>query len=130
MYIKKRFEDAAAADPDTSDRRSIKRRHLIYYLRVWDTATEQVIGHVVDITTEGLMLISDREISLNQTFDLELRWNGGEQGERTIAFRAQSRWIDNDVNPAFYDIGFKLLEDSKSVLEPIAELIDNYGFND
>ncbi len=49
---------------DLSDRISIKRRHLIYYLRVWNNKEDKVLGHVVDITTEGLMLISEQEIPL------------------------------------------------------------------
>lgn len=130
MYIKKPFEQDEVVEKAPSDRRGIKRRHLIYYLRVWDKASDRVLGHVVDITTEGMMLISEQPIPLQKSFELEVRWQDADKGEQRLPFLAESRWSDNDVNPAFYDVGFKLLEDSKKVLDPIAELIENYGFSD
>ena len=39
------------------ERRRLKRRHLIYYLRVFNQATDQLIGHLVDLTTEGTLTV-------------------------------------------------------------------------
>ncbi len=115
---------------DPSDRRSVKRRHLIYYLRVWDKDNDKVLGHVVDITTDGLMLISEQEIPLEQNFQLEIRFLDPEKGEKTIAFSAVSRWRSKDINPNFVDTGFQLLDAEKAVLKPIQDLINRYGFHD
>ena len=35
------------------NRRSEKRRHLIYYLQVFNSETDQFLGNLVDITPEG-----------------------------------------------------------------------------
>ncbi len=55
-------------------KRSQKRWHLIYYLRVFDRDTNEMIGHLVNITTEGIMLISDQTIDLDKTFHLRMLW--------------------------------------------------------
>jgi len=115
-------------DIDSDDRRTIKRRHLIYYLRVWDLKTEQLLGHIVDINTGGFMLISEKQIEPDQTFELEIRWNTPDKEELRIQFQAISRWSTNDVNPAFFDSGFELIGAAEEVLEPIREMITEYGF--
>jgi hypothetical protein len=106
------------------------RRHLIYYLRVWDRKTKQLLGHIVDINTGGFMLISEQEIKPEQTFDLEIRWNTPDDKNLKIEFQAESRWSSNDVNQDFFDTGFKLLGQDEKVLEPISEMIEEYGFQD
>ncbi|VAX09037.1 hypothetical protein MNBD_GAMMA26-2259 [hydrothermal vent metagenome] len=129
MFIKNRLESANHAD-EANGRRAIRRRHLIYYLRVWDMANNEVLGHIVDITTEGIMLISDQQIELNKEYDLEIRWNDAEGDAKTIRFKAESCWSHLDINTSFHDTGFHLIEATPEVLDPIHELIDEYGFND
>ncbi len=113
---------------DSDDRRSIKRRHLIYYLRVWDLKTDQLLGHIVDINTGGFMLISEKPIEPDQTFGLELHWNAPDDSEIRIQFQAISRWSSNDINQAFFDTGFELIGQVEDVLKPIREMIEEYGF--
>ena len=51
------------------EKRSLKRWHLIFYLRVFDQDTGALVGHVVDINTGGMMLISDNPITTDTDFD-------------------------------------------------------------
>jgi hypothetical protein len=129
MYTKKPFE-LDKAQSDEEGRRSIRRRHLIYYLRVWDLESGAVLGHIVDITTEGIMLFSDRPIDPGRTYHLAIRWNNAEGGEEKIQFQAESRWSRPDINDAFYDTGFRIIGGSMDVFVPILDLIDEYGFSD
>ncbi len=115
---------------ENDDRRTVMRRHLIYYLRVWDLKSDKLLGHIVDINTGGFMLISEKRVEQNKEFDLEIRWNTPDDQEIKIQFQAESRWSSNDVNPAFYDTGFKLVGPSDDVLEPIRKMIEEYGFQD
>jgi hypothetical protein len=127
MYFGERHSPNKA---QSDDRRAVMRRHLIYYLRVWDVNTDKLLGHIVDINTGGFMLVSEKKIEAEQAFDLEIRWNSPEDEEIKIQFKAESRWSSNDVNSAFFDTGFKLLGPTDDVLEPIKKMIDEYGFQD
>ncbi len=127
MYFGERYNSSKA---ESDDRRAVMRRHLIYYLRVWDKNTNKLLGHIVDINTGGFMLISEKKIELEQALDLEIRWNDPDDNEIKIEFKAESRWSSNDVNSAFFDTGFKLLGPTDDVLEPIKKMIEEYGFQD
>ncbi|MCW8945130.1 MAG: PilZ domain-containing protein [Sedimenticola sp.] len=130
MYFGKKYASANHDDTVADDRRAIHRRHLIYYLRVWDTATNNQLGHVVDINIDGLMLISEKPIETGKEFELELRWQNMEGEPDTLRFRAVSRWSHNDVNKDFYDTGFQLIDPTEEVLDPIRDMIQQYGFGD
>jgi hypothetical protein len=131
MYMKRPSEHNLEANrhrPD--DRRTIKRRHLIFYLRVWELEADRPLGHVVDITSEGLMLISEQPIPVGQEYALEVRLPDTEGAEIPMHFRAVCRWCDNDINPSFYDSGFEFLEKQPKDIATIRSLIEAYGFHD
>ena len=130
MYIKRPSEHNRANSPKPDDRRAIKRRHLIFYLRVWEPASDRLLGHVVDITSEGLMLISDQRIPTGREYQLEVRLPDTEGAPKPLRFKAACRWSDNDVNPAFYDSGFEFLEKTPEAIDTIKQMVEAYGFQD
>ncbi len=44
------------------ERRKIKRRHLLYFGRVYDETARKLLGYLVDITESGFMLLSEEPI--------------------------------------------------------------------
>ena len=90
-----------------AEQRKHDRKHMINYLRVIDRNTEELVGNLVDITTEGCMLISDDPIETGADFELKLDLPEEIRG-RQITFDAHSRWCKSDVNPEFYDTGLRL----------------------
>ena len=130
MYFGKRYETAPQGDTVADERRTMHRRHLIYYLRVWDSKTEQLLGHIVDIHIDGFMLVSEKPIETGKEFDLEIRWHPPEEEMQTLQLQATSRWSSNDVNPDFFDTGFQLLDTSEEVLQPVQEIIRELGFGE
>ncbi len=130
MYIKKPFQHDEDRQKTEDDRRQIKRRHLIYYLRVWDTDYEQLLGHVVDISSEGLMLLSDQPIPKDKEFSMEIRLPDLEGNPQKIDFRAACCWSSNAVNQSFYDSGFSFLNSAPEAIDTVRQLIKEYGFKD
>lgn len=112
------------------ERRKVKRRHLIYYLRVFDRTTGRQIGHVVDLTADGLMLMSERPIRVGRTIPMRMALPGDGRSEETLEFEATSLWASQDVNPDFYDTGFKVEGLTRKQLARIETLIEDYGFRD
>ena len=55
------------------ERRNVRRRPLVYYLRAWDSMNSQMLGHIVDFTSHGLMLISEEPIQVGEEYSLEVR---------------------------------------------------------
>lgn len=110
--------------------RSLKRRHLIYYLRVFDRSSGELVGHLVDVTAQGMMLISEAplptEAELHLRMDLPPRLFESEVWE----IRARSIWSRPDVNPSFWDTGLRFLGFTRRDELVVSDLVRYYGLND
>lgn len=115
---------------DTIEKRQVKRRHLVFYLRVFDGRSGRVLGHVVDISAEGIMLLSDVPIETNEIHRLRMRMPSEMTDSNEILFTATSRWCKRDENPDFYITGFQMHDLTEEHKSQIATLIEGYSFND
>jgi len=111
-------------------KRKMKRRHLIYYLRVYDKKTEALIGHLADITTDGIMIMSESPVQTGVDFSFRMTLPAEIEGNKEICFEASSIWSKKDVNPDFYASGFKISNIDLKDSALIEELIVSYGFRD
>ncbi|MCE1255721.1 MAG: PilZ domain-containing protein [Anaerolineae bacterium] len=112
------------------NKRKLKRRHLIYYLRVFDQTNSQLVGHLVDITQEGLMLISEQPLNINETYHFRMILPSEILSKVELTFTATVVWSKKDVNPDFFATGFSLGDISTEDVMIIESLIHRYGFND
>lgn len=112
------------------NQRKIPRRHLIFYLRVFDRETGVQVGNLVDITAEGVMLVSEHPFELGNLYRFRMELPAEVFAEGRLDFDAECLWSGNDVNPEFYDSGFRLPDLGEDALLCIRYLIDMYGFTD
>ena len=110
--------------------RQAKRSNLVFYLRVFDGMSNNVLGHVADISSLGLMLISDTSMAVNENYSLRMRLPAevSERGEMLI--NANSRWCKPDVNPDFYLAGFQIMDPTAEVEKHLHSLIRDYSYNE
>jgi hypothetical protein len=113
---------------DDFDARKLKRRNLIVYLRVYDRATDSLLGHLVDITREGLMLLSEDPIEIGVVFQLRIDLGESRRLPRYLELEARSKWSGTDVNPRFIDTGFELEEPTAETLRSIDRMVADLGF--
>lgn len=112
------------------EKRKLKRRHLIYYLRVFDGNTNILVGHMVDITQEGIRLISEHPVDIDKICTLKMVLPSEILGRKQLQFEALCVRCQKDINPDFYDIAFQLLKVSRNHLLIIEQLVDDLGFQD
>ncbi len=110
--------------------RTLKRRHLIYYLEVYDEDSGELLGHLVDITTRGIKLVSKQAIPTDREFNMLMTLPEGYFKDYLIHFQGRALWSGNDVNPDFYDTGFEVTNLDKEVRTIIIKLINWLGFNE
>jgi len=110
--------------------RKLQRRHLIYYLRVFEQDSGRLIGHLVDLTAEGMMLISETALATDKVYALRMELPGEVFAHEQFDFTARSVWCRPDVNPKFFDIGLTLLNVEARDITCIEDLMQHYGFND
>ena len=112
------------------DMRKVERRHLVFYLRVFDGMSNRVLGHVVDISTKGVMLISDQPITVNEHHLLRMRLPSSIANKDELLFNATSKWCKQDINPDFYVTGFEIQEVGEEIARYLLCLVDDFGFRD
>lgn len=110
------------------DKRQLKRVHLIYYLRIFDTENGENVGHLVDITTQGIMMISEGPIPIGKDFTLRMQLPSTITGREEIHFIARSLWCKKDFNPDFYVSGYRIEKITPQEAKTITALINAYGF--
>jgi hypothetical protein len=112
------------------DRRQFKRRYLAFYSRVFDVRSHQMLGHVVDITPQGLMLISETPLPPDTAFRLEIELPEDFAHKRAIIFDARSRWCQADIDPHFHNTGFQLVDIAADDVAIIQRIVATFGFRD
>ena len=115
------------------ERRRSKRRELLLFLPVYDRESGEVLGHLADITAEGLMLFSQQCVELGKKFNLEIRIDdlrnalvykqSDNNTEEDIQFVARSRWIA--INPDLYRTGFMFVDMPNAARESVEQIIQN-----
>ena len=110
------------------ERRSEDRRHLYYYSRVFDESTQAMAGRLVDISTAGMMLVSEKPINNKTHFSFRLILPKAIEGKKELHLEAQGRWSKRAVNPDLYDNGFELLNVTPKTAETIERLIQSTAF--
>jgi hypothetical protein len=109
-----------------TDQRRIKRIKITYYLRVFDAGTDGMLGHVADITTEGMMVVGERAIPQNRRYRLWMEFAGKDHHNERVELEAESVWSRQDLNPKFHNSGFRLIEPSREAINRIRDLIDQF----
>lgn len=90
------------------EKRKFQRWQLIYSLRVFEQKTDDLMGHLVDISEEGMLLVSDEPHPTSRDFELWIDVPLENGGKQRVALNAHSLWTQQDANPDFYYTGFRL----------------------
>lgn len=112
-----------------SDKRTIKRRQLLYYLPVLDADTNEMLGRIVDITTEGLMLTNEEAMNEESVRDIIIVPESEMVDIDKIHLTAECRWSRKANMLSGYDNGLFFLNMTKDKIKTITELIKYLQFN-
>lgn len=115
----------------TEQTRNLQRRHLIFYLEVFDDETGELLGHLVDLTDTGVKLISKNTVPEGKKYTMRIALPEEYfKDDKFLRFPATSRWSRSAVNPDFYDSGFQLGTLDRKTADLIIKLIHTLGFSD
>jgi len=109
------------------DQRQVERKYLVFYLRVFEGMSTKVLGHVVNLSSKGVLLLSDLAIPVDKEYRLRMKLPTAICERGDLLFRGTSRWSKRDVNPEFYLTGFKIHDlNSRDKLD-ILNLLDEFS---
>lgn len=107
--------------------RKLERRELNESIAVLDTINGGTFGELVNLTTEGMMVIIDREIETQAIFQLALLLPEPINGDDQIVVGADCLWCRRAENFYRYWAGFQIIDASDRALEQIDALIQQYA---
>ncbi len=111
------------------ERRTLDRKYLMVYSRVFDRRTGKILGYLSDLSSKGAMIISDDPIKENVT--LSLRFDLPDPPLFSVDhlnLEARVAWCKPDIDPSFYNIGFEFIEITEQEKLIIEEMIEAYEF--
>ena len=110
------------------ERRNRERRDFSYYMRLVDNDTQDLVGHLVDISSSGFKLDSQTPIPVDKDFRLRMDLTSEVANKPAMVFVARSKWCEVDpLDPFIYNVGFQLVNISPADLEIINRMIEKYG---
>lgn len=112
------------------ERRRFKRRYLAFYSRVFDLDSHELLGHVVDLTPQGLMLLSESSLPTDTAFRLQIELPDAFASKPAVVFGALSKWCQADIDPRFFNTGFQLSDIDPADVAIIENIVQTYGFRD
>lgn len=111
-----------------SERRNIERKEFSYYMRLVDDSTQELIGHLMDISSGGFKLDSQKPIPPNKDFRLRMDLTSEVADKPTMTFVARSKWCEVDpLDPFVYNVGFQMINISPGDLDIINRMMEKYG---
>ena len=112
------------------DNRRAKRTRLLYYLKVYDDATVGFLGHLIDITPGGLLVLCGRAVEPDTELRLRMALPTESGGSKDLILVAKSVWCKNDLREGGFKVGFQLQELSAETREVIDFAIREHAFRE
>jgi hypothetical protein len=115
-----------------ADKRELTRRELIYYLKVTDLLNSQELGRMVDIHTQGLLLMGTSALTIGREYliSLELPKALQEQGLTDIGLKARSVWCRPSLTQPYLENGLMFIEPTQEAKKAIENLIQIFALPD
>lgn len=104
------------------EQRVAERTHLMYYLRVFDTDSNTLFGHVIDLSSDGMLITSHQTLRPKQRYRLMIEDVSVFDASTRAEVEAECRWAKEDPNAALTDGGFRFI----TLTESANELLANY----
>lgn len=106
-----------------SEQRKTPRKIADEILEVSDQHTNAKLGKVVNISAEGLMLLSSEPIAAGSIYQLDLNLPRLINKHSKISFGAEVVWSTPAAQPGSYWTGFRIIDASDEDVVTIDELI-------
>ncbi len=85
------------------------RKNTPHVVKAIEVATGAPLGRIVDVTAEGMMLVTDRDLEIGQRFGVRLNLPVMIQYRSDVELEAVVRWTSPDANPDFHKVGFEFV---------------------
>jgi len=110
------------------ERRNTSRKKIKYYVPVIDAESYEQIGVLLEITSQGMMVDSQKLVPIDRPIRLRLDLTDQSFEVPFISFVAQAKWVRPDkIEPNYFDVGFEIVEISDEDRLIVEEIMEKYA---
>lgn len=104
------------------------RKNFFFYQPMFDDKTQELVGHLSDISSSGFKLDSQQAIPIDVDFRFFIRLTSDVSDKPSMVFKARSRWCKVDpLDPFIFNVGFQLVHISPDDLTIFNRMMEKYG---
>ncbi len=111
------------------DQRREGRDRITFYLRVFDGKSTRIVGHLVNISPRGLLLLCDDPVEAGEDYRLRLCLPPVVLDRREVVISATSRWCSRDDDSGFFRAGFQIHDPSPETVKTVEMLVEKCGYS-
>lgn len=112
------------------DLRQADRRNLVFYLRVFDGLSNKILGHLIDISEKGVLLMTDEPVEPNEDHRLRIRLPVFIRDRHELVLTGTSRWCRQEPKQDHYLAGFQVYNVDAPTKKVVQNLISELGYQE
>lgn len=93
-----------------NENRTVDRRRLVFYLRVFAQDSKRMLGHLYDVSTAGLMLVCKQKVNPGSVYHARIILPKEVLGRHEMCLKITCRWCRPDAIAGFHVAGFQFDE--------------------
>ncbi len=105
-----------------NERRKHNRNKLDQLMELFDVSTDSRLGTLVNISLDGIMVLSPSPVPLNKVWQLKVALPSETKDGKTLILGVESLWCDSAPNVDLYWSGFQIIDISDEDLEWISKV--------
>ncbi len=109
------------------ERRTTPRKKFSLYMRVLDDDTQEQLGHMVEVSPEGLKLETTTALPIEKDYYLRVELTPELADRPFIVFIARTKWCKAGFIPDLYQCGFHVVEIMPDDKEIFLNILKKYG---
>lgn len=94
---------------DSLERRLAPRYNVSQHVRVTDINSTRVLGHIVNLSSTGFMLVSKSPVESRQRMYLLMELEAAAAGSRRVLLEAQCLWCGRSSFSEDFGAGFEII---------------------
>ena len=114
--------------PSPPQKKRLERKDFSYFMQVFNAETQEMVGHLADISSGGFKLDSLKPIEPEVDIKFRLNLTSEVASKPFMVFIARSKWCRPDpLDPFCYNVGFQLISIHPEDIEIFNRMIEKYG---
>lgn len=106
----------------TADYFKVRRRRRCGFFAVYNDRDNAMLGHLVDITSEGMMIVSGAAVDTALMYDIRIDLPETVDGRDSVTFYARPIWTGPAPEEGFYHTGFQFVRIEPAEIKIISSL--------